>query len=86
MSVVPVYPPFLTAPGLSHLDLTTLPLIREGGRWTLDFDRLASLITPATRLFLLCNPHNPVGTVSHPERTCLPGRDLREVQPHNLLG
>ena len=24
---------------------------------------MASLITPATRLFLLCNPHNPVGTV-----------------------
>jgi cysteine-S-conjugate beta-lyase len=63
MTAVPVYPPFLTAPGLSHRNLTTLPLIREGGRWTLDFDRLASLITPATRLFLLCNPHNPVGTV-----------------------
>ena len=63
MTAVPVYPPFLTAPGLSRRHLTTLPLIREGGRWTLDFDRLASLITPATRLFLLCNPHNPVGTV-----------------------
>ena len=48
MTAVPVYPPFLTAPGLSHRHLTTLPLIREGGRWTLDFDRLASLITPAT--------------------------------------
>jgi cysteine-S-conjugate beta-lyase len=63
MTAVPVYPPFLTAPGLSRRKLTTLPLIREAGRWTLDFDRLASLITPATRLFLLCNPHNPVGTV-----------------------
>ena len=63
ISAVPVYPPFLTAPRLSCRNLTTLPLIREGGRWTLDFDRLTSLITPATRLFLLCNPHNPVGTV-----------------------
>ena len=63
LTAVPVYPPFLTAPGLSRRHLTTLPLIREAGRWTLDFDRLASLITPATRLFLLCNPHNPVGTV-----------------------
>jgi cysteine-S-conjugate beta-lyase len=63
ITAVPVYPPFLTAPGLSHRHLTTLPLIREAGRWSLDFDRLASLITPATRLFLLCNPHNPVGTV-----------------------
>lgn len=63
ITAVPVYPPFLTAPGLSHRHLTTLPLIRKDGRWTLDFDRLPSLITPATRLFLLCNPHNPVGTV-----------------------
>jgi cysteine-S-conjugate beta-lyase len=63
MTAVPVYPPFLSAPGLSHRDLTTLPLIREAGRWTLDFDRLSAVITPATRLFLLCNPHNPVGTV-----------------------
>jgi cysteine-S-conjugate beta-lyase len=63
ITAVPVYPPFLSAPGLSRRNLTTLPLIREGGRWTLDFDRLPSLITPATRLFLLCNPHNPVGTV-----------------------
>jgi cystathionine beta-lyase len=63
LTAVPVYPPFLTAPRLSRRRLATLPLIREAGRWTLDFDRLAAMITPATRLFLLCNPHNPVGTV-----------------------
>jgi cystathionine beta-lyase len=63
LTAVPVYPPFLSAPRLSHRKLITLPLIRQGGRWTFDFDRLVSLITPATRLFLLCNPHNPVGTV-----------------------
>lgn len=63
LTVVPVYPPFLTAPRLSHRNLTTLPLMPEAGRWTFDFDRLESLITPRTRLFLLCNPHNPVGRV-----------------------
>ena len=63
LTAVPVYPPFLTAPRLSHRQLTTLPLMREAGRWTFDFDRLESLITPRTRLFLLCNPHNPVGRV-----------------------
>jgi cystathionine beta-lyase len=63
LTAVPVYPPFLAAPRLSHRKLTTWPLMREAGRWTFDFDRLESLITPRTRLFLLCNPHNPVGRV-----------------------
>jgi cystathionine beta-lyase len=60
---VPVYPPFLSAPRLSGRALATLPLIEAGGRWTFDFERLESRITPRTRLFLLCNPHNPVGRV-----------------------
>jgi len=28
-----------------------------------DFDHLKAAITPCTRLFMLCNPHNPVGRV-----------------------
>ena len=63
LTAVPVYPPFLSAPRLSGRFLTTVPLIRAAGRWTFDFDRLESLITPLTRLFLFCNPHNPVGRV-----------------------
>ena len=63
LTAVPVYPPFLSAPRLSGRLLTTVPLIREAGHWTLDFDRLESLITPLTRVFLFCNPHNPVGRV-----------------------
>jgi cystathionine beta-lyase len=63
LTAVPVYPPFLTAPRLSRRHLTTVPLIRAAGSWTFDFDRLESLVTPRTRLFLLCNPHNPVGRV-----------------------
>lgn len=63
LTAVPVYPPFLSAPGLSGRRLATVPLRRAAGRWTFDFDRLESLITPRTRLFILCNPHNPVGRV-----------------------
>jgi aspartate/methionine/tyrosine aminotransferase len=29
----------------------------------IDFDRLASLVTPRTRLLGVCNPHNPIGRV-----------------------
>jgi cystathionine beta-lyase len=63
MTAVPVYPPFLTAPGYSRRNLITVPLVETDGRWRFDFDCLANAITPRTRLFILCNPHNPVGRI-----------------------
>jgi cystathionine beta-lyase len=63
VTAVPVYPPFLSAPRLSRRTLTTLPLSHVNGSWSFDFDRLEALLTPRSRLFLLCNPHNPVGRV-----------------------
>jgi cystathionine beta-lyase len=61
MTAVPVYPPFLSAPQLSGRALTTVELVKDEGRWTFDFDRLARAATDRTRLLMLCNPHNPVG-------------------------
>ena len=63
MTAVPVYPPFLTAPGNSGRNLIKVPLKKRQNRWEFDFDLLESMITPKTRLFMLCNPHNPVGRV-----------------------
>jgi cystathionine beta-lyase len=63
MTAVPVYPPFLTAPQNSRRQLIKVPLLESDNYWTFDFDRLEKAITPKTRLFLLCNPHNPVGRV-----------------------
>lgn len=63
LTAVPVYPPFLTAPGYSRQNLVTVPLVKTQGRWTFDFDALEQAITPATRLFILCNPHNPTGSI-----------------------
>jgi cystathionine beta-lyase len=63
LTAVPVYPPFLKAPGLSGRRLVKIPLREDNQRWTLDFDRIEAAITPRTRLFILCNPHNPVGRV-----------------------
>ena len=63
MTVTPIYPPFLSAPGNSRRKLVKVSLREEQNQWDLDFDRLESAITPDTRLFLLCNPHNPVGRV-----------------------
>jgi cystathionine beta-lyase len=63
MTAVPVYPPFLTAPGNSGRNLIKVPLKKRQNRWEFDFDLLESMITSKTRLFILCNPHNPVGRV-----------------------
>ena len=63
MTAVPVYPPFLSAPGFSRRGLVTVPLMEADNRWQFDFDRLEEMITDSTRMFILCNPHNPVGRV-----------------------
>ncbi len=61
LTATPVYPPFLSAPRLSGRRLTTASLRLVGGRWEWDFPALAAALTPASRLLLLCHPHNPVG-------------------------
>ena len=63
MTAVPVYPPFLTAPGHFRRNLIKVPLKEKHNRWQFDFDRLERSITAKTRIFILCNPHNPAGRV-----------------------
>jgi cystathionine beta-lyase len=74
MTATPAYPHFLSAPGNFRRKLVKVPLREEQNRWGFDFDRLESTVTPETRLFLLCNPHNPVGRVyTHDELKALAG-------------
>ena len=63
MTAVPVYPPFLTAPTNSRRNLIKTDLVEANGEWRFDFESMEKTITKRTRLFLLCNPHNPVGRV-----------------------
>jgi cysteine-S-conjugate beta-lyase len=63
MTTVPVYPPFLSAPGNSRRNLIKVPLRERQNQWRIDFERLENAITPDTRLFILCNPYNPVGRI-----------------------
>lgn len=64
LTFVPVYPPFLTAPGNQQRSAVRVPLAQAaGGRWEMDFDLLAHSLTPRSKLLLLCSPHNPVGRV-----------------------
>lgn len=60
----PVYYPILCAPGnasctLDEMELTQAP----NGLYEVDFDAFEAAITERTRMFILCNPHNPVGRV-----------------------
>jgi len=78
----PVYPPFLTAPGLAGRELISVPLVEQQDRWEMDLEVLEQAITPRTRLLLLCSPHNPVGRVwSREEQLAL--ADL--VERHDLM-
>lgn len=61
----PVYPPFLSAPVHQDRQLLTAELHAEAqdGLLYYRFDEatLTAAVTPKTRLFMLCHPHNPVG-------------------------
>lgn len=67
LTQTPVYPPFLSAPKNQNRPLQTAPLTmtRDGNRirYELDMDALEAAVTPQTKLFILCNPHNPSGRV-----------------------
>lgn len=63
LTVVPIYPPFLSAPGNSGRNLLTVPLVKSNNRWIFDFEEFEKAITQNTVLFMLCNPHNPTGRV-----------------------
>lgn len=63
MTAVPIYPPFLSAPGYSRRNIIKVDLHEDNNIWRFDFDRLEESITAATKLYLLCNPQNPVGRV-----------------------
>lgn len=59
---IPVYPPFLSASGNFGLRCTHLPLKLENGRFSMDFALMEKTPTQPGDLFMLCHPHNPVGT------------------------
>jgi cystathionine beta-lyase len=63
LTAVPIYPPFLSAPANATRTVVRVQMIELNGVWRWDTAALERAITPASRLLLLCNPHNPVGRV-----------------------
>jgi cystathionine beta-lyase len=81
-TATPVYPPFLHAPAHFEQRLVSTPLLRNGERWEWDWDATAKAVADGVRLFMLCNPHNPVGRVFDREEL---GRIAELAERHDLV-
>ncbi|MFB4349617.1 MalY/PatB family protein [Microbacterium sp. CR_7] len=59
----PAYMPFLTyLPSIGH-SVIEVPGVEVDGRWHHDVDRIDEAFAAGARTLVLCNPHNPTGTV-----------------------
>jgi cystathionine beta-lyase len=63
MTCTPVYPPFIGVHHDAHVSLITVDHVKVDGRWTFDWEAMANAVTTGTKIFLLCNPQNPLGRV-----------------------
>lgn len=84
LCLTPVYPPFMSAPRNAGRVAVTVPLLLNSRerRWEIDWEALERAVTPRTKAFFLCNPHNPVSRVfTRPELEKIAAFCLR----HNLV-
>ena len=63
----PVYPPFTEAPENMERGFVKTHLNDHKGRLEFDMDAIRTLLTDDCKLFFLCNPQNPGGTVFNKE-------------------
>ncbi len=61
--LTPLYPPFKRAITSAGRVPVEVELVDDGTGYRIDMDALEAAVTPATRMLMLCNPHNPVGRV-----------------------
>lgn len=59
----PIYFHFVKDPVMHGRVLNDPPLIQNGDTYEIDFEAFEKSITDRTKVFLLCNPHNPVARV-----------------------
>lgn len=59
----PVYPPFYDCVPEAGAVIERVPLRDTGTAWELDLEGIDAALAAGARAVLLCNPHNPTGTV-----------------------
>ncbi len=60
----PAYMPFLLVPPMRDRRVIEVPSILVDGRWVMDLDAVAQAFRDGGEMLVLCNPHNPLGTVA----------------------
>jgi len=63
MTTTPIYPHFIKAPKHANKEVLAIAMKEENNRWVLDFEAMEQAMNPTCKLFMLCNPYNPAGTV-----------------------
>lgn len=63
----PAYPPFTNVPAAQQREVVTCELTEQDGHYTMNFEELEEIFRSGIKLFVLCNPHNPIGIVWSPE-------------------
>lgn len=63
LTLTPVYPPFLNPGRYFGRRTTRVAWQLLAGRWEIDWPALEAGVTPRTKIFYLCNPHNPIARV-----------------------
>lgn len=59
----PAYMPFLFVPKLHGREVIEVPSIEVDGRMTMNLEAIARAFDEGAGMVVLCNPHNPLGTV-----------------------
>jgi len=63
LTQTPVYPHFIKDPPVHGRGVVQVPLVAAGDSYEIDFEAFERAMTPRSKLFIFCNPHNPVGRV-----------------------
>ena len=63
MTCTPVYYPFLGVHKDAGAELLTVDHVFANGRWEFDWEKMEEVVSEKTKVFLLCNPQNPLGRV-----------------------
>ncbi|KOC87623.1 MalY/PatB family protein [Winslowiella iniecta] len=78
----PIYPPFRQAAKLAERTQLSLQMRLEQGRWIMDLEAAAAQLSGNEKLLMLCNPHNPGGTVYRRQEL---EAQLAFAQRHDLI-